>query len=186
MEWLEATIGNDGFSMVVHHWSDDGMVKYHRTGLVMSHISCCVYNHCTAMLSLSLISYIQIVQHNAMMSRPESQPMLTFHTCLEGRGHPGVYGGVVSQISTIRPMCGSAILKYVETKCKLQTGVKRHKSSRVDVDIDQMLYLGTAGYRLGKGHHPPLLHFRKYKYCTYTIQNVHSVPIVHCISVLCI
>ena len=87
--------------------------------------------------------------------------MLTFHTCLEGRGHPGVYGGVVSQISTIRPMCGSAILKYVETKCKLQTGVKRHKSSRVDVDIDQMLYLGTAGYRLGKGHHPPLLHFRK-------------------------
>ena len=29
----QATIGNGWFSMVVHHWSDDGMVKYHRTGL---------------------------------------------------------------------------------------------------------------------------------------------------------
>ena len=47
MEWSEATIendgfsmvlgqptiGNDGFSMVGHHWSNDGMVKYHRTGI---------------------------------------------------------------------------------------------------------------------------------------------------------
>ena len=50
IEWLEATIGNNGFpmvfgscnhwqrwfSMAVHHWSDDGMVKYHRTGLSRS------------------------------------------------------------------------------------------------------------------------------------------------------
>ena len=48
MEWSEATIendgfsmvlgqptiGNDGFSMVGHHWSNDGMVTYHRQSLV--------------------------------------------------------------------------------------------------------------------------------------------------------
>ena len=48
MEWSEATIendgfsmvlgqptiGNDGFSMVGHHWSNDGMVTYHRRSLV--------------------------------------------------------------------------------------------------------------------------------------------------------
>ena len=47
MEWSEATIenngfsmvlgqptiGNDGFSMVGHHWSNDGMVTYHRWSL---------------------------------------------------------------------------------------------------------------------------------------------------------
>ena len=48
MEWSEATIdndgfsmvlgqltiGNDGFSMVGHHWSNDGMVTYHRRSLL--------------------------------------------------------------------------------------------------------------------------------------------------------
>ena len=47
MEWSQATIendgfsmvlgqptiGNDGFSMVGHHWSNDGMVTYHRRSL---------------------------------------------------------------------------------------------------------------------------------------------------------
>ena len=51
MEWSEATIendgfsmvlgqptiGNDGFSMVGHHWSNDGMVTYHRRSLAAYH-----------------------------------------------------------------------------------------------------------------------------------------------------
>ena len=53
MEWLGATIGFNGFSMVlgsgnhwfrwflmvVYHWSDDGMVTYHRWSLHQGHIS---------------------------------------------------------------------------------------------------------------------------------------------------
>ena len=49
MEWSEATIendgfsmvlgqptiGNDGFSMVGHHWSNDEMVTYHRRSLIL-------------------------------------------------------------------------------------------------------------------------------------------------------
>ena len=33
MEWLGETIGINGFLMVVDNWSNDGMVKHHRTSL---------------------------------------------------------------------------------------------------------------------------------------------------------
>jgi len=34
MVFGQPTIGNDGFSMVDHHWSNDGMVTYHRWSLL--------------------------------------------------------------------------------------------------------------------------------------------------------
>ena len=60
MEWSEATIenngfsmvlgqptiGNDGFSMVGHHWFNDGMVTYHRWSLPPPHPSFLGYFHC--------------------------------------------------------------------------------------------------------------------------------------------
>ena len=33
VEWLGETIGINGFLMVVDNWSDDGMVRHHRTSL---------------------------------------------------------------------------------------------------------------------------------------------------------
>ena len=54
MEWSEATIENDGFpmvlgqltigfSMVGHHWSNDGMVTYHRRSLFWFNLSFAAY-----------------------------------------------------------------------------------------------------------------------------------------------
>ena len=60
MEWFGATIGFNGFSMVlgsgnhwfrwfsmvVHHWSADGMVTYHRWSLIRSMgLAVCIYHH---------------------------------------------------------------------------------------------------------------------------------------------
>ena len=37
MDFGLVTIGLDGFSMVANHWSNDGMVTIHRSGLLLYH-----------------------------------------------------------------------------------------------------------------------------------------------------